>query len=43
MLLLKKLKDAVDVSQWIFDTIFIGGGTPSLLNGRQIENNISAI
>ena len=34
---------AVDVSQWIFDTIFIGGGTPSLLNGRQIEKIISAL
>ena len=34
---------AVDVSQWVFDTIFIGGGTPSLLNGRQIEKIISAL
>ena len=33
----------VDVSKWIFDTIFIGGGTPSLLNGNQIEKMISAL
>ncbi len=34
---------SVDVSQWIFDTIFIGGGTPSLLNGNQIEKIISTL
>ena len=34
---------SVDVSQWMFDTIFIGGGTPSLLNGSQIEKIISAL
>ena len=28
-----------DVSKWAIDTIFIGGGTPSLLNGKQIEYN----
>ena len=32
-----------DVSNWIIDTIFIGGGTPSLLNGEQIEKIISAL
>ena len=29
-----------DVSEWTFDTIFIGGGTPSLLNGEKIESQI---
>ena len=32
-----------DVSEWTFDTIFIGGGTPSLLNGEHIEKIISAL
>jgi len=32
-----------DVSKWAIDTIFIGGGTPSLLNGTQIEKIISAL
>ena len=32
-----------DVSDWTIDTIFIGGGTPSLLNGKQIEKIISAL
>ena len=32
-----------DVSKWTIDTIFIGGGTPSLLNGKQIEKIISAL
>ena len=32
-----------DTSKWTFDTIFIGGGTPSLLNARQMENIISAL
>ena len=32
-----------DVSEWTFDTIFIGGGTPSLLNGEKIEKIISAL
>ena len=32
-----------DVSEWTFDTIFIGGGTPSLLNGSKIEKIISAL
>ncbi len=32
-----------DASNWIFDTVFIGGGTPSLLNAKQIEKIISAL
>ena len=32
-----------DVSKWTIDTIFIGGGTPSLLNGTQIEKIISEL
>ena len=33
---------SVDTSKWIFDTIFIGGGTPSLLNANQMERIITA-
>ncbi len=33
----------VDITKWIFDTIFIGGGTPSLLNVEQMEKIISAL
>jgi len=33
----------VDVSKWEIDTIFFGGGSPSLLKGRQIEKIISAL
>lgn len=33
----------VDTSKWTFDTIFIGGGTPSLLNAHQMEKIISAL
>ena len=28
---------SLDKYPWIFDTLFIGGGTPSLLNGNQLE------
>ena len=28
---------SLDEYPWIFDTLFIGGGTPSLLNGNQLE------
>ena len=33
----------VDTTKWTFDTIFIGGGTPSLLNVSQMEKIISAL
>ena len=33
----------VDTTKWTFDTIFIGGGTPSLLNTNQMEKIISAL
>ena len=33
----------VDVSTWEIDTIFFGGGSPSLLKGHQIEKIISAL
>ncbi len=34
---------SVDTSKWTFDTIFIGGGTPSLLNANQMERIITAL
>jgi len=33
----------VDVNNWDFDTIFMGGGTPSLLDATHIETIISAL
>ncbi|MCJ7801469.1 MAG: radical SAM family heme chaperone HemW [Candidatus Marinimicrobia bacterium] len=33
----------VDTTNWAFDTIFIGGGTPSLLNAHQLEKIVSAL
>jgi len=33
----------VDVQQWEFDTIFIGGGTPSLLEASHIESLLSSL
>jgi len=33
----------VDTSNWVFDTIFIGGGTPSLLSANQMERIITAL
>ncbi len=33
----------IDASNWTFDTIFIGGGTPSLLNVQQMEKIISTL
>ncbi|MEE8341697.1 MAG: radical SAM family heme chaperone HemW, partial [Candidatus Neomarinimicrobiota bacterium] len=33
----------VDTSRWTFDTIFIGGGTPTLLNTHQMEKIIAAL
>ena len=42
--LLNEIKTCqVDTSKWTFDTIFIGGGTPSLLNAHQMENIITAL
>jgi len=34
---------SVDVSQWIFETIFIGGGTPSILDAKHIETILSSL
>ena len=34
---------SVDMSKRTFDTIFIGGGTPSLLNANQMETIITAL
>ncbi|MBH10943.1 MAG: coproporphyrinogen III oxidase [Candidatus Marinimicrobia bacterium] len=36
-------KCTVDVSNWNLDTIFIGGGTPSLLNANDIESILLAL
>ena len=33
----------IDVSKWTFDTIFIGGGTPSLLEANSIELLLSRL
>ena len=33
----------IDASKWNFDTIFIGGGTPSLLEPQQLESIINAL
>ena len=33
----------IDVSKWTFDTIFIGGGTPSLLEANSIELLLSSL
>lgn len=33
----------IDTTNWTFDTIFIGGGTPSLLNANHIEKIISTL
>ena len=33
----------VVTTKWTFDTIYIGGGTPSLLNAHQMEKVISAL
>ena len=33
----------VDVTNWKFDTIFIGGGTPSLLNEIQLEKIVDTL
>lgn len=42
--LVKEINNSdVDVTNWKFDTIFIGGGTPSLLNAIQLEKIIDAL
>ncbi|MFC1527323.1 radical SAM family heme chaperone HemW [Candidatus Neomarinimicrobiota bacterium] len=33
----------IDTANWTFDTIFIGGGTPSLLNANHIEKIITTL
>ena len=35
------LGSPLDEYPWIFDTLFIGGGTPSLLNEHQLESIIT--
>ena len=34
---------SLDEYPWIFDTLFIGGGTPSLLNGNQLESILTTL
>ncbi|MBL7013680.1 MAG: radical SAM family heme chaperone HemW [Candidatus Marinimicrobia bacterium] len=36
-------QSSIDSSNWIFDTIFIGGGTPSLLEPNHIESILNAL
>ncbi len=33
----------IDVSEWIFDTIFIGGGTPSLIQENHMDSILSCL
>lgn len=33
----------IDIAEWKIDTIFIGGGTPSLLEAKQIESILEAL
>lgn len=33
----------IDTSDWIFDTCFVGGGTPSLINAKQLEQILIAL
>ena len=33
----------IDVSEWMFDTIFIGGGTPSLIQEHHMDSILSCI
>lgn len=39
----KRFKGIFDAKQKIFDTIYLGGGTPSVLSGKDIYNIISTI
>ena len=42
--LIAEIKNSdIDVSKWKFDTIFIGGGTPSVLSPNQLEKVISTL
>ncbi len=42
--LIAEIKNSdTDVSKWKFDTVFIGGGTPSILSQTQLEKIISAL
>ncbi len=42
--LIREIKASqIDTTKWTFDTIFIGGGTPSLLNAHQMEEIISTL
>ncbi len=42
--LIHEIKECqVDTAKWTFDTIFIGGGTPSLLNAHQMGKIISTL
>ena len=42
--LVKEIKqNTIDSSNWIFDTLFIGGGTPSLLEPKYIETILNAL
>ena len=34
---------SIDTSKWIFDTIFIGGGTPSLIKENHMEKILSCM
>ena len=34
---------SIDVSEWIFDTIFLGGGTPSLLEAKYVDTIFSSL
>ena len=33
----------IDVSEWEFDTIFFGGGTPSLLEAKYLDSIFSSL
>ena len=33
----------IDVSEWMFDTIFIGGGTPSLIQEHHMDSILSCL
>ena len=42
--ILQEIKECkIDASDWIIDTIFIGGGTPSLLSENMIESILSQL
>jgi len=37
------LRSPLDEYPWTFDTLFIGGGTPSLLNEHQLESILTTL